>query len=126
MDLAQFLALLQKRALYLPRADSFDRMDPLERSWGQGNVEAHRGESHEAQWARVRASLRDLEGRNYVQCWHMNEYESAAMWAVYGKTDQSIAITSSLARLCAQFSTGDAMDPINGASYQPQFGTLTI
>lgn len=110
IDLAQFLALLQKGAFYLQRADLFDRMDPLERSWGQGNVEAHRGEVHEAQWARVRASLRELEGRNYVQCWHRNDYESAAMWAVYGKSDQSIAITSSLARLCAQFVTADPMD----------------
>ena len=29
-----------------------------------------------------------------VSCWHMNNYESAAMWKVYAKSDESIAIVT--------------------------------
>jgi hypothetical protein len=34
----------------------------------------------------------------YVSCWHINAYESAGMWAVYGKVD-SVAIRSTYGRL---------------------------
>ncbi|MFA5923710.1 MAG: hypothetical protein WC856_20855 [Methylococcaceae bacterium] len=30
----------------------------------------------------------------YINCWHMNEHESAAMWELYGIKGQSIAIQS--------------------------------
>lgn len=28
----------------------------------------------------------------YINCWHMNEYESAAMWKLYAKGDEAVAI----------------------------------
>jgi hypothetical protein len=31
----------------------------------------------------------------YVNCWHMNDYDSAAMWSVYASRGSGIAITSS-------------------------------
>jgi hypothetical protein len=36
----------------------------------------------------------------YVNSWHMNEYESAAMWRLYARTNEAIAVQSSYARLC--------------------------
>lgn len=35
----------------------------------------------------------------YVSCWHNNDYESAAMWKLYLKSDEGIAIRSTTRRL---------------------------
>jgi hypothetical protein len=35
----------------------------------------------------------------YVNCWHNNNYESAAMWKLYLKSDEGIAIRSTTRRL---------------------------
>ncbi len=35
----------------------------------------------------------------FINSWHMNEQESAAMWKVYAKSDRSIAIQSTASRL---------------------------
>jgi hypothetical protein len=42
-----------------------------------------------------------LEQRRWmpVSCWHLNELESAAMWRLYLKSDEGVAIRSSFARL---------------------------
>lgn len=36
---------------------------------------------------------------NAVNCWHANEHESAAMWKLYLKSDEGIAIQSTYKRL---------------------------
>jgi hypothetical protein len=36
-----------------------------------------------------------------VNCWHMNEYESAAMWAIYAESGTGIAIRSTIGRMKA-------------------------
>jgi hypothetical protein len=35
----------------------------------------------------------------FLNCWHMNEGESAAMWDLYGRSDRSIAIESTIGKL---------------------------
>jgi hypothetical protein len=110
MDLAAYIWLLSRAQLYMQRADLFASMDPMELSWGLPNVAAHAGTDYAQEAARVRASLRDSIGKYYVNCWHMNELESAAMWSIYGKSQQGIAITSTLSAMAAQFSTRDPMD----------------
>jgi hypothetical protein len=37
----------------------------------------------------------------FVNCWHANDYESEAMWKLFGGPGHSIAITSTVARLVA-------------------------
>ena len=34
-----------------------------------------------------------------INCWHMDEYESAAMWSLYLKSDESVALQSTYAKL---------------------------
>jgi hypothetical protein len=36
---------------------------------------------------------------NAINCWHMNEYESAARWRLYLKSDEGIALQSTYAKL---------------------------
>ena len=35
----------------------------------------------------------------FVNCWHMSEHESAAMWQIYGENNTAIAIQSRVGRL---------------------------
>jgi hypothetical protein len=35
----------------------------------------------------------------YINCWHANEYESAAMWDLYAKTNEAVAIETSYIKL---------------------------
>ena len=35
----------------------------------------------------------------YISCWHANEYESAAMWDLYAKTNEAVAIETSYDKL---------------------------
>jgi hypothetical protein len=36
----------------------------------------------------------------FVNCWHANEHESAAMWKLYAKSEEAIAIQTTFKRLC--------------------------
>lgn len=109
MDLSKFVSLLQERKLYFARADNLG--DPFEGTVGQLNaleVEAlprHRAtEPKLASWANMSDhQLREVFSQMseirryqrtqiYVSCWHMNEFESAAMWKLYSQSNDSICI----------------------------------
>jgi len=106
MDLPKYLSLLSTSALYFTRADQLTEMDPMERSWGQPDLEGEMAEAN----AKARRSLHEIMGKDFVNCWHLNEYESAAMWDIYGNIGASVAIKTSLRRFSNMFSTGDFMD----------------
>jgi hypothetical protein len=42
---------------------------------------------------------RKLVSSYFVNCWHMNEHESAAMWRLYSQADEAICVQSTFARL---------------------------
>ena len=52
------------------------------------------GKSEEAEEQR-----RKLRANVYVNCWHLNERESGAMWTLYGQQSGSVAIRSTFKRL---------------------------
>ena len=108
MDLAKFVSLLEKRALFFNRSDLFD--DRFEGSYPAGAaVEAalprmvldfagdpslpERVEKAN-QWSSWRKQFRESV---LVNCWHINEHESAAMWKLYA--DKGISIKSTVQRL---------------------------
>lgn len=47
----------------------------------------------------IRNAVREFRSIIYVSCWHINEHESAAMWKLYLKSDEGVAIQSTLPRL---------------------------
>src|SRR5208282_4088602 len=65
-------------------------------------------------------SIRDEHIRDhlYVNCWHCNPDESAAMWAVYSKTS-GVAITTTLARLQAALADAPQEIEIAAVHYVP-------
>ena len=94
MDFTKFLALLEDRALFFSAAQNFE--DPYEGSLSQANV-----------WRRnfvmSRAKPKDsaLASNNdgdslVISCWYSAKHESAAMWQLYSRTTDAIAIKTTV------------------------------
>lgn len=130
MSFTKFMSLIEKRALYFSSIDNLN--DPFEGSitrvdmdsrkkgmiraaeiWKGMNVEYDATE-HEEMFSCVNKEERRIF---FVNCWHINEYESSAMWDIYSKKDQSIAIQSTFERLCDSFKKYDRIIWIGKVKY---------
>jgi hypothetical protein len=103
MDLAKFISMLEKRALFFCRSDLFD--DRFEGSYPKGSaIEAAIADAlvpaDRTGWAnQMVTGRRQLREAVLVNCWHINEHESAAVWKLYLQSDKGIAIKSTVQRL---------------------------
>jgi hypothetical protein len=112
MDFTNYIWTLECSALYFSRIDLLG--DPFEGTttaasnaaimklmdWPPGS------EQTQKDWSETNAKVRrDVRRGIFVNCWHMNDHESEAMWRLYATTDQAIAIQTSYSRLV------DALDP---------------
>jgi hypothetical protein len=120
MDFANYVALLEEGALWFSRADKLsesfgDRLgDPFEGTISRGTLEVLREQYNliefEGQEPMSRehiekvvefhiGSTKEMRQWTYLNSWHMNERESAAMWRLYARTNEAVAIRSTYARL---------------------------
>lgn len=96
IDFAKFERLLDKSALFFTRADRLG--DPFEGSYSRANIKLR------PQVYKEKIPLDKLENLSQfykvfikhtaINCWHLGEYESAAMWNLYLKSNKGIAIQS--------------------------------
>jgi hypothetical protein len=97
MDFTKYVELLESCCLFFVRSDHLD--DPYEGATSHVNVRLRPQVSSELgipsdkleQMAQLTKWVRQW---TYLNCWHMNEYESAAMWKLYAKTNEAVAIQS--------------------------------
>lgn len=102
MDFTKFVSMLDTSGLYFSRADLLG--DPFEGSYSKGNVimrpavykDVPKPEKMFEQMPKISKWIREWI---FVNCWHMNEVESAAMWRLYAKSDEAIAVQSTYATL---------------------------
>lgn len=95
LDFTKFISLLDTSNLFFTRADLFE--DPFEGSLPKKNVELR-----SSRYADIdeRSKISELWTRCIaVNCWHENEHESAAMWKLYLKSGEGVAIQSTYAKL---------------------------
>jgi hypothetical protein len=105
MDFTKFVSTLEEGGLFfsrldqlgdpfegsVPRANLTTRLEEWKMYWDERNVKTlQEATPIMLQWQRQ---------WSYVNCWHMNELESAAMWKLYAKTDEAICIQSTYQRL---------------------------
>jgi hypothetical protein len=88
MDLAKFLWMLERGALYFCRADLLG--DPYEGYYTEPEVKLDGA----AAFAHLRKQIVAITRSMYVNCWHMNNSESAAMWKLYTSHHQSVCVRS--------------------------------
>jgi hypothetical protein len=112
MDFTKFVDLLDRSALFFTRLDRLG--DPFEGSNTRLNAKNRR-----LRWAQISKELPPYVDQEYaksdyfslssnlnkslplctaVNCWHINKYESTAMWSLYLKSNDGIAIETTLKR----------------------------
>jgi hypothetical protein len=111
MSFTKLISLLESRCLYFSRADKLG--DPFEGSWPKINVAARFDISDDIPEKSRPAFLEAMKNVGqifkairqaiFLSCWHMNEYESAAMWKLYLESNEGIAIQSTYKRLKDSF-----------------------
>lgn len=106
MDIPRLIALLTGEALWFGRADH--QRDRHEGALGPASFNAWRtaftsaglSESDAKNYEQHRAYVADKISRTmFLNCWHMSDYESAAMWGMYVANGQGVAIRSTYSRL---------------------------
>lgn len=116
MDLDKFESLLKENALFFCRSDKFS--DPFEGSNLTKEV-AYRVTENKNLAARSGKIISEEEAQNnsnnlgefhrkakksfIVNCWHINNGESDAMWRLYLKTNEGVAIQSTVGDLIKSF-----------------------
>jgi hypothetical protein len=124
-DLAKFIALLDRRALYFCRVDKLG--DPFE---GSLTREDERRRGSMLAGAGPEAGLlfsnnERMTTRNVaVNCWHMNEQESAAMWRLYLAGSDGVALRSTFRRLKASLDERAIPDNARMQSQSLQIGLV--
>jgi hypothetical protein len=102
MDFTKFISMIDHSALFLTRTDLLG--DPFEGSTPKANVllrtalAVTNGLPTDAYDA-LGAFLRWSRQWTFVNCWHMNDTESAAMWRLYSKSNEAIAVKSTFGLL---------------------------
>jgi hypothetical protein len=104
LDLAKYLNLLSKRSLYFARPSRLgDRFEGSLTAGNQASIERTIASVPVEQREAVRAGIAEntREGLRSlgVNCWHLGDYESAAMWRLYVRGNQGLALQSTFARL---------------------------
>jgi hypothetical protein len=108
MDFTKFLSLIDSRQLFFTRADKFN--DPFEGSYPKPNITKRDAllteflddqskkdiDSLSMYLSKTNQSVRKCTA---INCWHMNNHESAAMWSLYLKSDEGVAIQSTYSKL---------------------------
>ncbi len=101
MDFTKFVSLLDKSALFFTRADRLG--DPFEGSHGKAYVNEMRAgfEEGKKDWAMntLRKAYKKIVKFTFVSCWHLNDYDSEALWSRYLKSNEGIAVQSSASLL---------------------------
>lgn len=108
MDLTKFIRTLHTKSLYFCRADVIG--DKFEGSWPVNNFLLRE------EWLR-RSGIKDIKASAIgmskmtsmmrkcigMNCWHINDHESAAMWKTYVESGCGVAIQSTYKRLVDSF-----------------------
>nr|WP_088327601.1 DUF2971 domain-containing protein [Bacillus cereus] len=107
MDFSKFVALLDQESLFFTKPAKF--FDPYEGAFSERDFYKLVGEpvsyipdikmDYDAHRSRVIQQSREFLDYVGVSCWHLNRAESAAMWDLYLKSGEGIAIRSTISNL---------------------------
>ena len=95
MDLSQFLYVLDKGVLFFPSAATLSKADPYEGEPVLAKVNAAK-EKGQDERQRLQLESKVFKHLNFFSCWHMNDDESDAMWKIYTKGSNGVAIQTTV------------------------------
>ena len=101
MDFSKYVDMLNTNTLYFTRADKLE--DPYDCSWMQFFGEPYKQLSS-ANPSEAKERTRQVNTFErlfvYLNCWHINDHQSAALWKLYSKNKyETIAIQTTFGKL---------------------------
>lgn len=98
VDAAKFLDFLENGTLFFCRADNFsDKFEGAFTPTLRKEIEdSYLANGIDFTYAQFKQRMRQTV---FVSCWHRDQDDSAAMWALYGKSECSVALTTTVGRL---------------------------
>lgn len=122
MDFPSFINLVTTRSLFFRLVSK--QIDPFEGTIPSFNV-LNRDKLYpnlnSDEVIKLNSVLKQLTDYNrnqiYVNCWHINDFESAAMWHIYSDYNHGIAIKSSTGRLKQCFHETEQIVSMNLVKY---------
>lgn len=100
MDFTKFIAMLVNRGLYMSR---LDRLGDAYEGWipetPRGKYRGFFQDKFFTRDRQLRKKAATLRKTFYVNCWHANDEESYAMWKLYLRGENGIAIRTTCRRL---------------------------
>ena len=116
MDLSSLLWILENEKLHFdsPVDDFEDRYETtLPKAWYEFREDQMRGigdawdHDPDEFWQEQSDQRQEMRENIYATCWHANQRESAAMWELYGASNQTVAIRTTVDRLRRAFHSQD-------------------
>ena len=111
MDFTKYVDLISTRETFFCRSDLLG--DPFEGSCPEKHRERRieeirtRAMDYQHEVALYASAGKAYRKYVYISCWHMSDYESAALWRLYLKSDEGIAIRSARDRMQSSFGSGN-------------------
>jgi len=116
LDFTKFVYLIMNKSLYFSRPDKLS--DPFEGVLPDKNLKNMISRNKkkletffpDKDFSEVNSSefvsgvFKDIRSKTAVNCWHINNYESDAMWKIYSENSKGISIQSTYNRLKECFS----------------------
>lgn len=100
LDFMKYIDMLDTGGLYFARIHQFN--DPFEGSYLPSHIlkpEFQHPAVRDNDKRMAKHNLRETNKLMAINCWHMNEHESDAMWKLYSRANKGIAIESTFDRL---------------------------
>jgi hypothetical protein len=106
MDFTKFVSMLANSGVYFPRADLLG--DPFEGSFSAPNKGLREAFYQQLKTTKeLRNRMPEFARQNgkwtrkctYINCWHMSHCESAGMWRLYARSNEAVAIRSTIKKL---------------------------
>lgn len=135
MDLTKFLSLLHKEALFFSRSDLLgDRFEgSLPKTEGQESFTDHVKErlkqfgKKEIELPSDYVSMHEFIRKTcYICSFHLNQFESAALWKLYLKTNEGVAIQSTFKKLIEGLSVSQKYEVLIGRVQYIDYSAETI
>ena len=111
LDLHKFIAMLETRALFFARADKLG--DPFEGSYSRMNQALrpiiYEGQIPEQTLRDMSVFTKELRRFTLINCWHESGAESEAMWRLYSREQDGVAIKATFESLKDSFTGSDGV-----------------
>ena len=125
MDFTKFVSLLDTQSLFFARADKLG--DPFEGAYSKVNVAlrpvVYKGKIPESGLQQIAAFAKESRRFTTISCWHEANHESAAMWRLYSREHDGIAIKTDFNSLRQSFTCSDSIHigKVNYVDYDTTF-----